>query len=104
MKALIAIIVILLIYLGVSMTYFRDPEPLWGSPTNRFLNTTNDLTGKGIRLLAHRCGSYNGFESSLNAAKIAIANGAQAIDFDLVISLDGVPLVFHDLNLTRLTG
>ena len=55
-------------------------------------------------MLAHRCGSAEGFESSVNAALTAIDNGAHSVDIDLVLTKDGVPLVYHDLNLKRLNG
>lgn len=58
------------------MYYFRHPDKLWDTKTHLYLDQTEDVTGNGIRIFAHRCGSYDGFESSLNAALIAIENGA----------------------------
>ncbi len=42
-------------------------------------------------------------ENSLSAARAAIAAG-YAIECDLQLSADGVPMVFHDYDLHRLTG
>ncbi|TMV94557.1 phosphodiesterase [Thioclava sp. BHET1] len=42
-------------------------------------------------------------ENSLAAIRAAIASG-YAIEIDLQPSSDGVPMVFHDYHLTRLTG
>ncbi len=44
-----------------------------------------------------------GPENSLSAARAAIAAG-YAIECDLQLSADGVPMVFHDYDLYRLTG
>lgn len=43
------------------------------------------------------------FENTLSAARAAVAQGF-AIEVDLHPSADGVPMVFHDLELERLTG
>jgi glycerophosphoryl diester phosphodiesterase len=43
------------------------------------------------------------YENTLSAARAAIDSGF-AIEMDLQPSLDGVPMVFHDYNLSRLTA
>jgi glycerophosphoryl diester phosphodiesterase len=58
------------------------------------------------RPIAHR-GLHDGnatrFENTLSAFEAAIAGG-YAIECDVVLSADGVPMVFHDLTLDRLTA
>lgn len=98
------IAVILIVYIGVTAHYFTNPHKIFGEPVNYFMETSEDTTGSGIRILAHRCGSAEGFESSLNAAIISIDNGAHTIDFDLRMTADGVVVVYHDPDMERLTG
>ncbi|MAG95534.1 MAG: glycerophosphodiester phosphodiesterase family protein [Alphaproteobacteria bacterium] len=56
------------------------------------------------RPIAHRglhgCG---GPENSLAAVEAAVVAG-YGVEFDILASADGVPMVFHDDDLTRLTG
>jgi glycerophosphoryl diester phosphodiesterase len=58
------------------------------------------------RPIAHR-GLHDGnrlrWENTLSAFEAAAAAG-YAIECDVVLSSDGVPMVFHDLTLERLTG
>ncbi|WP_019995179.1 glycerophosphodiester phosphodiesterase family protein [Aureimonas ureilytica] len=58
------------------------------------------------RPIAHR-GLHDGnktvFENSISAFRAAIAGG-YAIECDVHLSSDGVPVVFHDDDLKRLTG
>jgi len=37
-------------------------------------------------------------ENSLSAAKYSIDHGAQGIEIDIMLSKDGIPIVFHDTN------
>lgn len=56
------------------------------------------------RLIGHRGSMHHQPENTLRAIKTAIADGAQAIEFDLQLSRDGVPMLFHDESLQRTTG
>ena len=43
-------------------------------------------------------------ENTLPAFKWAAENGCHGLEFDVQLSQDGVPFVFHDSTLTCLTG
>ena len=56
--------------------------------------------------VAHRGGKLPGIESEENcpsAFSLAIQSGADAIEFDVHLTKDKVPIVFHDYVLERLT-
>ncbi len=59
-----------------------------------------------MRLWAHRGshGAAGPLENTLPAFARALADGADGIELDVHVTSDGVPLVFHDDDLTRLTG
>ena len=54
-------------------------------------------------VIAHRGSSHDEPENSLAAFERAIADGAEYVEFDVQASLDGGLVVFHDLQLDRLT-
>lgn len=58
-----------------------------------------------MRLWAHRGshGTAGPLENTMPAFARALADGADGIELDVHVSADGVPLVFHDDDLTRLT-
>ncbi|MEA4938055.1 MAG: glycerophosphodiester phosphodiesterase [Christensenella sp.] len=56
------------------------------------------------KILAHRGFSSRYPENSMLAFERALAIGADGAEFDVQISKDGVPVVFHDENLVRITG
>lgn len=56
------------------------------------------------KVFAHRGFSARYPENSLLAFERAIEAGADGAEFDVQISRDGVPVVFHDENLVRITG
>lgn len=56
------------------------------------------------RVLSHR-GNMPGFaENTLGGFTAALAAGADALESDVHVSADGVPVLFHDETLERLTG
>lgn len=57
-----------------------------------------------VRIIAHRGDSSHAPENTLPAFVYAIQNGADCIEMDIRCTRDGVPVVFHDANLRRLTG
>ena len=57
-----------------------------------------------VKILAHRGFSSRYPENSMLAFERALALGADGAEFDVQISSDGVPVVFHDENLIRITG
>jgi glycerophosphoryl diester phosphodiesterase len=61
------------------------------------------LDGKAPRVIAHRGASGERPEHTLAAYELAIAQGADVIEPDLVVSRDGVLLARHDRGLSRST-
>ena len=57
-----------------------------------------------LEIIAHRGFSSIAPENTLAAFELAIARGADSIEFDIQLSADGVPVVFHDATLDRITG
>ena len=57
-----------------------------------------------LEIIAHRGFSAIAPENTLAAFELAIARGANSIEFDIQLSADNVPVVFHDATLDRITG
>lgn len=55
------------------------------------------------RLIAHRCGGALAPENTLAGLRIAARLGVKAVEFDAMLSRDGVPVVIHDETLERTT-
>lgn len=55
------------------------------------------------RIVAHRGASLHLPEHTLAAYTLAIAQGADLIEPDVVLTRDGVPLCLHDVHLERVT-
>lgn len=57
-----------------------------------------------LEIIAHRGFSAIAPENTLAAFELAIARGADSIEFDIQLSADSVPVIFHDATLDRITG
>ena len=57
-----------------------------------------------LEIIAHRGFSAIAPENTLAAFEVAIARGAHSIEFDIQLSADSVPVIFHDAILDRITG
>jgi glycerophosphoryl diester phosphodiesterase len=55
-------------------------------------------------VIAHRGASAEAPENTLAAFRRALALGVDGIELDVQVTRDGVPVVFHDASLRRLTG
>ncbi|MEP6947132.1 MAG: glycerophosphodiester phosphodiesterase family protein [Acidobacteriota bacterium] len=55
-------------------------------------------------IIGHRGASAHAPENTLAAFQMAIAAGADGIEFDVQLSRDGVPMVIHDATLERTGG
>ncbi len=55
-------------------------------------------------LIAHRGASGDYPENTLLAFEQGLAQGADALEFDVRVSADGVPVVIHDASVDRTTG
>lgn len=56
------------------------------------------------RIIAHRCGGALAPENSLSGLRLAAQLGCRAVEFDVMLSRDQVPLLFHDATLERTTN
>jgi glycerophosphoryl diester phosphodiesterase len=62
------------------------------------------LLDPGLRpIIAHRGASARAPENTLPSFALGLAEGADAIELDVRVSADGVPLVIHDAMLDRTT-
>ena len=57
-----------------------------------------------LEIIAHRGFSAIAPENTLAAFEVAIARGASSIEFDIQLSADSIPVIFHDATLDRITG
>lgn len=56
------------------------------------------------RLVAHRGDQQRYPENSLSAFQAAVADGCHYLEFDVQLSADLTPMVYHDTNLQRTSG
>jgi glycerophosphoryl diester phosphodiesterase len=62
------------------------------------------LLDPGARpVIGHRGASAHAPENTLPAMELAVVRGAEALEFDVRLSADGVPVVCHDPTLDRTT-
>lgn len=65
---------------------------------------TNPLLARDRRIvIGHRGASAEAPENTLESFALAIAQGADALEMDVHLSADGVPVVIHDPDLRRTT-
>lgn len=62
------------------------------------------LNYSGLAVLAHRGGSIESYENTLASFAYAQSIGCKYIETDVQVSLDGIPYIFHDESLLRITG
>ncbi|MBA3032435.1 MAG: glycerophosphodiester phosphodiesterase [Gammaproteobacteria bacterium] len=55
------------------------------------------------RIIAHRCGGALAPENSLAGLAVAARLGCRAVEFDVMLTADGVPILIHDETLERTT-
>src|SRR6187549_1740090 len=55
-------------------------------------------------VLGHRGARHAHTENTLRAFQAALDEGAMGTEFDVMLSADGVPMVFHDFDLGRMTA
>lgn len=56
------------------------------------------------RVIAHRCGGALAPENTLAGLHVAARMGIKAVEFDVMLSSDGVPVLIHDETLERTTS
>jgi glycerophosphoryl diester phosphodiesterase len=62
------------------------------------------LNYSGLEVLAHRGGSIESSENTIESFKYSISLGCNYIETDVQLSSDGKPYIFHDEDLNRLAG
>ncbi|HET7551168.1 MAG TPA: glycerophosphodiester phosphodiesterase family protein [Gemmatimonadaceae bacterium] len=55
-------------------------------------------------VIAHRGASARAPENTMRSFELALEEGADALEMDVHVSADGVPVVIHDPSLARTTG
>lgn len=66
-------------------------------------NDRIDLLGS-IEIVAHRGASKDAPENTLKSIELAIEQGADTVEFDVRLSQDGIPVLFHDETVIRTTN
>ena len=67
--------------------------------------TMSSLFDPDVRpIIAHRGASASAPENTIEAFTLAVEHGAEAFEFDVRITSDGVPVVVNDATLERTTG
>lgn len=81
----------------------REPTSTGGpARVNRFRSLFRARRDRPL-ILAHRGDSFHAPENTLEAAREGWEAGAEAWEFDVQLSRDGVPIVLHDESLLRTT-
>jgi glycerophosphoryl diester phosphodiesterase len=55
------------------------------------------------RVIAHRCGGALAPENTLAGLRVAAGHGCKGVEFDVMLSGDGTPVLIHDETLERTT-
>ncbi len=55
------------------------------------------------RIIAHRCGGALAPENTLAGLRVAADHGCKGVEFDVMLSGDGTPVLIHDETLERTT-
>ena len=62
------------------------------------------LNYDGLAVMAHRGGSLEAPENTIESFRYSLEIGSDIIETDIQLSSDGVPYIFHDDDLTRIPG
>lgn len=62
------------------------------------------MMDKEKQLIGHRFSAWKVPENTLAACEYAAQSGLKWVEFDVMLARCGTPIVFHDVNLRRLTG
>ena len=72
------------------------------SKYNNEMSCHRYLSVPGIAISAHRGGSLEAPENTIEAFQYALDLGCEYIETDVQLSLDGIPYIFHDDDLKRM--
>ena len=68
------------------------------------LHAITNTDNRAIVVIGHRGASGDAPENTMAAFELALAQGADGIEFDVHLLRDGVPVVIHDARLNRTTS
>ena len=60
------------------------------------------LNYDGLAVMAHRGGSLEAPENTIESFRYALEIGSDIIETDIQLSSDGIPYIFHDDDLKRI--
>ena len=92
-----------------ALSYFRLPPP---DPSDAFkilgcdprnLDGTPSKTRGALGLIAHRGAGLDAPENTLESLRLCKKNGAKCVEFDVALTADNVPVVFHDDTVDRVS-
>ena len=93
-------------YTVTSYILFKNPSLLHKKKrfAHDLLNTLADKPGEKVLSIAHRGGSYEKIENTIESFQNAVDNGTELLEMDLQMTKDDVIVVCHDVSLLRLCG
>ncbi|KAJ8965037.1 hypothetical protein NQ314_004435 [Rhamnusium bicolor] len=94
-----AIIVVTLHFIRVPAPDAAAVEAVVGKEPHLESNASDYI----MKTVAHRGAGLDAPENSLEAFKLCNEKGCDAIEFDVTLTSDGIPIVFHDSTLERMT-
>lgn len=90
-----------LTFLIISYIFLKFPQILWSPLPNTLkkLRTEDDFW-----VVAHRGGSFEAPENTINAFRNAVEQGVDLLEMDCWMTKDGIIVVSHDNDLSRCCG
>ncbi|CAH1398596.1 unnamed protein product [Nezara viridula] len=98
-----------LLQISIPQPNLEIAEEILGRPLIPEYTNENDCDEKEdhrvqMPVIAHRFAGLDAPENTLEALEVCYKNGAIGAEFDLVLTKDLVPILFHDNELDRLTS
>ncbi|KAJ8946667.1 hypothetical protein NQ318_019979 [Aromia moschata] len=90
-----SVVLIVVILLGIYLVRIPPPD---------YKQLEHAASEFMVKSVAHRGGGWDAPENSLIAFELSKEKGYDVIEFDVTLTGDGVPIVFHDTTLHRMAG